>query len=102
MSVPWYIRQGPRGSDYSKVLNCLERRWLAVAPAVPQAWQELTAAPAELTAPGATAVVLAAAVEDARSWPISLACTPCDDEPVCRQFEQDVSRERRQRDLLSY
>jgi hypothetical protein len=63
-----------------------------VAPAAPQAWQKLTAAPAALTAPGASAVALAAAEEVARSWPISLACTPCDDEPDCREFEQDISR----------
>ena len=79
--------------DFSKFLHCLERRLLAVAPAAPQAWQELTAAPAALTAPGATAVALAAAEEVARSWPISLACTPYDDEPVCPEFEQDVSQE---------
>ena len=62
---------------HSKFLKCLERRLLAVAPC-----QEMTAAPAALTAPGATAVALAAAVKVAGSWPISLACTPCDDEPV--------------------
>jgi hypothetical protein len=38
-------------------------------------------------------VALAAAAEVARSWPISLACTPYDDEPVCPEFEQDVSQE---------